>query len=83
MGRKSKPWSGGKMRDVYPINYLTDKHMNRTVWNRRLKDWIGEDPRRGSLAAIGDECWVWRVAERNLGAVRKSLSGSGILLCRD
>lgn len=71
--------SDGYMRDVYPINILTDKHLRRQVGGHTLREWIADDPRRGKIEQF-DRKFLWQIPDDQLVAVQSALDANRLFL---
>jgi hypothetical protein len=70
----------GYLRDVYPLNVISEKHLSQSVAGVRLADWIEKSPARGTLRALAGDATLWRIDETHVEAVRAELAPSGILI---
>jgi hypothetical protein len=68
------------LRMVYPVNVISNKHLEIDVGGVVLKDWIGESVGRGKLEALTSSTWLWYVEADQLEDVNKSLGEAGILI---
>ncbi|AFK72472.1 hypothetical protein D3C76_746860 [compost metagenome] len=68
------------LRMVYPVNIISNKHLEVDVGGMLLKDWIGDGAGRGSLEALTSSTWLWYVQVDQLEDVNKSLGEAGILI---
>ena len=64
--RKNGQYRSGDMRDIYPLNVLSEAHNERIVEEKSLFDWINEEPSRGKLTLLANNLWVWWVEEKNV-----------------
>jgi hypothetical protein len=72
----------GFLREIYPINFINENHLNHEVFSRiTLKDWIEAADHRGTLKKITDDLWSWIIPEEDLYQVTVDLAPSDILLC--
>jgi hypothetical protein len=72
-------WREGTLRDVYPWNFLNVRQLNMEVQGRSLRDWIKQDPRRGSLAAVSDAIALWDVPDVSIPEIRRQLKDAHLL----
>jgi hypothetical protein len=72
----------GMLRDVYPLNLLTESHVGQEIENRSLRDWIRQDPQRGQLGELDSQQWIWHVPTGSLEGVRVSLRSAGLVITR-
>lgn len=79
--------SGGKyhiglLRDIYPMNFLTQAHLGNKVGHQTLKEWIKEGrSERGDLRPLTQDMDVWHVPEEKIETVGKSLRPYNFILC--
>ncbi len=71
----------GQLRDIYPMNLLSEVHLNQPVFNTTLKHWIETSPSHGELSPLTEVLWQWWVPEENINTVRESLRETGIIIC--
>ncbi len=71
----------GDLRDIYPLNILSEAHLKRTINGHPFKEWIEATPQRGTLERITDTLWTWWVEPDQIDSIRKALAPSGIILC--
>ncbi|HUO21549.1 MAG TPA: hypothetical protein VMU59_03455, partial [Caulobacteraceae bacterium] len=80
-------WSsaGPKMRDLFQVNLLSERHIQKPIDGRlSLKQWILEQPGRGSVQEISQGRWLWTLTDAEMVAVRPVLCKAGWLFsCRD
>ncbi len=73
----------GMMRDVFPINVLSDVHLKKVLDNgQTLKAWIESSRERGELKSCGDSTWIWTVPEKHITETSDALAKMGVLICR-
>lgn len=69
------------LRDVFPLNYLVDAHLNIKVNGSLLPDWIAAQPSRGELKKLIDGLWCWQVASHaDRTQIRSVLDNAGLLV---
>ncbi|CAE6734727.1 hypothetical protein [Paraburkholderia aspalathi] len=68
------------LRMVYPINVISDRHLNIVVGGIQLKEWIVAEDNRGSLQPIGNDLWLWLVPEAALDSINQLCGEAGILI---
>jgi hypothetical protein len=73
---------GGMQRDVYPLNVLTQPHLDRSVGGQPLEKWVAADGGRGRLWKVADGVWVWVVPPASLPFVQAKLASEGLLVSR-
>jgi hypothetical protein len=69
----------GHLRDVFPLNFLTEIHRKRTMNGVPLFKWIGADPARGSLQQIRPGLWAWQVPEERCAQLGDEFEAAGML----
>ena len=79
VGMTNEVYREGLLRDVYPYNYLTKPHLEKSVGKQSLQQWIDADESRGSLSKIGEHMTLWRIASAQIEAVRGELSQYGVI----
>jgi hypothetical protein len=67
------------LRDVYPVNLLTRRYLDKPVHGTTLRKWIKEDAGRGTLENLNEAVTVWRPPEQNIGIIREALFRAGVL----
>jgi hypothetical protein len=70
----------GCLRDVYPLNVISQKHLAQRVDGSSLADWIGASPARGTLRSLPGGATLWRIDESNIEPVRAALVSAGLLI---
>jgi hypothetical protein len=79
---KEKLFDLSNLREIYPINYINENHLNHNVFPKTtLKDWIQAADHRGTLEEITDELYAWTIPDEDLYQVTVDLAPTGILLC--
>jgi hypothetical protein len=68
-----------KLRDVYQVNLLSDRHMRGMIDGIGLPAWIAASPERGVLQGVGKGRWLWTLTDRQIVAVRPLLNAAGLL----
>lgn len=69
------------LRDIFPLNFVNPHHLSMQVKGQTLKDWIENDPKRGSLKPlIEGRLWSWTVPENHIQALRKVLGPERLLI---
>jgi len=81
--RYFRPWRYhlGQLRDIYPMNLLSEAHLKETVFGKSLKEWIGSSSEHGELKPLTDILWEWWVPPNKISAVRDELLPSGLIIC--
>lgn len=72
-------WAEGVLRDVFPLNVLTQPQLDRKLGAKTLLDWIRSDRRRGTIDPLDDQRWLWEVDPGERRTVRRPLWDAGIL----
>lgn len=70
----------GILRDVFPVNYLTEIHSTKKIGGRLLFDWITQDSSRGVLTEVKPNGWLWRVPEERCLEIGKQFESAGLLI---
>jgi hypothetical protein len=70
----------GFLRDVYPLNVISEPHLEQRVEGLPLADWIKQSPSRGTLRSLPRGAWLWRIDEANTETVRAPLADAGLLI---
>lgn len=55
-------WGLSIPRDVFPLNYLSDQHLKRTVGSKTLEAFIQDG--NGRLSTLGPNLFEWRIAAK-------------------
>jgi hypothetical protein len=71
----------GDLRDIYPLNFLSKEHLERSIDGHNLKIWIESSPDHGTLKPLTNTIWSWHVPEDKISDVREALRHTGIILC--
>jgi len=70
----------GFLRDVYPLNYLTEPQLTTRVGDQTLQEWISSSDSRGSLYDIENQMTRWKVPTDRIESVRGVLSEAGVII---
>jgi len=70
----------GYLRDVYPLNVLSEPHLSRRVDGIPLAEWISQSQKRGTLRELPGNACVWRIDESNVDGVRAEMIKTGLLI---
>lgn len=70
----------GLMRDIYPINFLSESHFSHEIEGQSLKDWIESSSEHGELKKLTDNLWSWWVPEDKIAKIREIFIPTGLLL---
>ena len=68
-----------KLRDVYPINFLTSGHLARTIDGLSLKAWVATR-RYGRLTEMQQGVWTWELTDEEIAEARAELRKAGVLM---
>lgn len=71
----------GDLRDIYPLNFLSQPHLDRKVGTLTLEQWINSSKKHGELKKLADNFWSWWIPAEFIPSVREALSSTGIILC--
>lgn len=78
--QREKALADGILRDVLPVNYLTEVHAETRINGQRLFDWIRQDSSRGVLRQVRSGAWLWRVAEAHCLGLGQKFESAGLLI---
>jgi hypothetical protein len=67
----------GDLRDIYPMNLLSEAHKNHVVDGKPFFEWICEDPQRGRLTLLTEDLWAWWIESDSIAMIRESLRSTG------
>lgn len=67
----------GLILDVFPMNVLSDIHLQQKVGGASFKEWILQNTGLESLTQIGPRCFVWCVPASRTASVSAQLNESG------
>jgi hypothetical protein len=71
----------GQLRDIYPMNLLSEVHLSQPVFDTTLQKWIESSAEHGELKPLTDTFWEWWVPEEKIDDVREALRETGIIIC--
>jgi hypothetical protein len=71
---------GGVFRDIYPINFLNELHLDARLQTQSVGAWILADPKRGSLTRLNDKIWTWSLPHLRVRSVRRVFIEAGLLI---
>ncbi len=71
-----------KLHDVYEVNILTEKHLERPIMGKSFSGWIDEGG-RGSLSKLSDGIFAWTVPDAVRPIVRHHLLNAGCLFVHE
>ncbi len=69
----------GALRDVFPLNLLSQIHRSRLIDGIPLFDWIRQDPARGHLENISQALWAWHVPDDKCVELGDKFEAAGLL----
>ena len=78
-GMDARVWENGTLRDIYPWNLVTRRHLERKICGTTLERWIKEDTRHGSLVPIDRELVLWEVGQTDIPAVRQAAGDARLI----
>lgn len=68
-----------QMRDVYDINLLSSRHLDREVGERSLRQWI-QSGENGCLGRVRENLWSWEIESGKIPRLRKELISHDVLI---
>jgi hypothetical protein len=71
----------GQLRDIYPMNLLSEAHLKQPVFNTTLQKWIESSAEHGELKPLTDTLWEWWVPEDKIESIREALRETRIIIC--
>lgn len=75
-----KEYNPGDLRDVYPLNFISQAHLERQVEGKSFKQWIELSPHHGTLESVTDTLWMWSLNEGDISSVREALKNADLLV---
>ena len=76
-----KDYLNGYFRDIFPVNFISERHLDISLGDRTLKDLIEQDPGVfGRTIQLAEDSFAWLVSEDRLERVRSVLKVRGLLL---
>lgn len=72
----------GYLRDVYPLNVVSQPHLEMPVHGMALGEWIRHAPQRGSLRPLAGGAWLWRIEDAQVASVQAELEAAGLLIAQ-
>lgn len=75
-----KPQYVNKLRMVYPLNILNEKHLRQNVLDMALESWILENENNGKLISVNNKNKIWIVNSNELNRINNTLGEAGILI---
>ena len=68
------------IRDVYPLNFLSPRHLKAKIGSQTLQEWIKSAPSHGSLEKILPDFWCWSVESKHIEELKKALKPHNLLI---
>jgi len=78
--RRETALPAGILRDVFPLNYLTEIHAAKRIDGKPLFDWIAASPSHGTLKPLREGAWLWTVPEESCLAIGDEFKAAGLLI---
>jgi hypothetical protein len=72
----------GLILDVFPMNVLSDIHLQQKLADASFKEWIHQNTGLESLMQIGPRCFAWFVPASRTASVSAQLRKSGLTIDR-
>jgi hypothetical protein len=69
----------GILRDVFPLNFLSEVHRKQTVNGVPLFEWIRQDDSRGRLESLTPSLWAWHVPDDRCADLGDTFEAAGLL----
>lgn len=76
--RTARPHHDGRLRFVYPRNFLSEPLLRAQVGETDLAEWIVRE-RMGHLVKSANNLWTWDLSDAEMNAARLALGQRGIL----
>jgi hypothetical protein len=70
----------GCLRDVYPLNILSTRHLSRDVGKLSLEQWIQQATDRGQLVQLNNGASLWIIPDRHIADVQAKLQQAGCII---
>jgi hypothetical protein len=67
----------GWFRDVYPVNLLSEQHVNANLGEGITL----QTAKLGTLTPVTSNQWIWEVSEGEIDTARTTLRQAGLLIC--
>ncbi len=71
-----------RLRDIYEVNLLSDKHLGRQIGTTGLGAWIRSNENHGTLVAIDEGRFLWTLTTRQMQLVRPQLISTDAIYAR-
>lgn len=78
--RRATALPAGILRDVFPLNYLTEIHADKLIGGKLLFDWITASPSHGTLKTLRGGAWLWTVPEESCLSIGDEFKAAGLLI---
>lgn len=72
----------GYLRDVYPLNVISQPHLDMPVNGMPLGEWIRHAADRGTLRPLAGGAWLWRIEDAQVANVQAELEAAGLLIAQ-
>jgi hypothetical protein len=73
-----------RLRQVYPLQFISERHLHLEVGRETLKEWIEASPHHGELARLVDDVWSWSFDDPvRVLAANEALFSAGLLSAWD
>lgn len=69
------PSTRNPIKDVFPLNVLSDVHLQRRVGSESFKEWIHRNTGLESLIQLGPRCFAWLVPTAQTISIAAELKG--------
>lgn len=83
IGTHFKVYNEGVLRDVYPWNFLSDRHLSREFQGQPFGEWVRKDRSRGTLEQVAEGKWFWCIPRSDVLHVRAALWESNLIFKRE
>jgi hypothetical protein len=79
--QKSEPafFQQGRFRDIYPVNLLTNAHLDRETPDGTVRDLILEHKNWGGITPLAANWFMWQVPSDEIGDVKIRFEAKGLL----
>jgi hypothetical protein len=71
----------GRIREVFPYNILSAKHLDYRIAKATFKEWIQSSKNHGNLLPFSKGVWIWEVKPENIPSISKDLEKYDFLVC--
>ena len=73
-------YNTGDFRDIYPINIISQEHLDSKIEGQRLEDWVIENPSHGIIEKLDQNLYSWQLQHEEIKIVQKKMQELGLLL---